>query len=814
MGRHPLRHRIVTILPLVVALCLASALSACLSFDRPFATVTPTASPAPAQVSTSMPEASPGPARWTIMIYMCGDNDLESAALADFNEMEAAGGSTAAVKVVTQLSLPSVGTRRYLIEGDTDFGRITSAPLEDMGVRNMANPHTLTDFIVWTSQRFPADRYALIIWNHGIGWPASVLDQTAHDELSLPDLVQALGDARLAGGPQFLDVIGFDAGLMAQWEVFDAISPFGGIAIASEEAVPATGWDYTAILAALRASPAMDGRALAEQIAQVYIAYYAINNPHPFVTLSAVRLADVALVTDALGNLVDALTPAIALHLPALSEARSRVEAYTGHARRDQQRAIGSVDLQHFADLLAAASDDETVVAASRALANAIDDAVLLSAHDPLRPNAGGMAIHFPPTGDSDLSNYRQQAPVADISGWATVLDAYFTAIDAIPALSLIVADTPARAASLHAPARLDFDLTGAEAETVWLLAGLPQDDGAVLLRALEPLGAQPLRNTSPSAADPDIASTPASLSLSWGARTWQISDGTREAPAVLWPLAGNTGRLIVVGQYISQQGETLDGNLIFDAAAGRLEHIWAFRSHRDYLAPFEILPRQGDRFTLYQIRLAQDGTLRYERGTTLTFGDLPLSMRRAPAEDGDYVLAICAFDRAGRVTLHRETWEIANEGLDADWQGFVLPGLPQTFVYPADWTPMRRLTPGQYSASDPGGTLTLTLTPFKRQGNTPAADALRERLSVQRELAGGKITEGPLRQRRHSELEMAWSALTIQQPASDEAESLHIAIFNAGDIGYLLELRGPAAAAEDLAELLDIILDSWRPID
>ena len=174
-----------------------------------------------------------------------------------------------------------------------------------MGVRNMGNPHTLSDFILWAGQQFPAERYALIIWDHGVGWPAALLDQSAHDELTLPDLSQALNDARLAGGPQFLDVIGFDAGLMAQWEMFDAIAPYGGIAIASEEAVPATGWDYTAILAALRASPAMDGRALAEQIAQVYISYYAITNPHPYVTLSAVQLADIGLVTDALSDLVD-----------------------------------------------------------------------------------------------------------------------------------------------------------------------------------------------------------------------------------------------------------------------------------------------------------------------------------------------------------------------------------------------------------------------------------------------------------------------------------------------------------------------------
>ncbi|MCK5305240.1 MAG: hypothetical protein KAJ72_08315, partial [Candidatus Heimdallarchaeota archaeon] len=40
---------------------------------------------------------------WTVLIYMCGDNNLEAFAMDDLNELEAAGGTTADVNVVVMV---------------------------------------------------------------------------------------------------------------------------------------------------------------------------------------------------------------------------------------------------------------------------------------------------------------------------------------------------------------------------------------------------------------------------------------------------------------------------------------------------------------------------------------------------------------------------------------------------------------------------------------------------------------------------------------------------------------------------------------
>ena len=808
MHRCTLRFPTFHLIALIVLGMSAISMSSCLvSVDPdPPATATIAASPSP---MPSPPQPTPATAQWTMMIYMCGDNDLERAARADFNEMEAAGGSTNAVHVVTQLSLPGVGTRRYRVEGDTDFGRIASKTIKNLGRTNMADPDTLRDFIVWAAEAYPANRYALLIWNHGAGWPAALIDQPAGDELTLPDLREALNGARLAGGPQFFDLIGFDAGLMAQLETFDAIAPFGGIAVASEEAVPANGWDYTTILAALRASPAMDGRALAEQITQAYISYYAVNNPHPYVTLSAVRLADVGAVTEALSQLVAELSPGLSRYLPALSQARAGAEAYTGQAGPDMIHAIGSIDLQHFADSLAISSDNETITAASRALANAVTDAVLLSAHDTLRPHAGGIAIHFPPRVDAFDRRYAQQVPMAGSTGWADMTKTYVDLMQSSPVLTLDAVESDRHVASIHEPVLIEFELIGPPPETVWILAGTPTLNGDLRVQSVdilneaqtEPKGNVQRRETT----------KPTTLFMTWDARVWSINDGITDIPALLWPVGGDPTRLAANGYYVPKSGEPVNGDLVFNARTGRLEQIWAYRKQNQFVAPFEILPRQGDQFTIYDTTLDGTGRLAHEEGPTVTFGDHPLTISQMPAEDGEYAVAIRVIDRAGRVEFHQERWEVANKGLDPELRRYIAQSGDLTFLYPVEWGHVSYGATGDITAQHPTERVTLTISPIERETGEPATELLRNYLRGLREIIGGEIESTTIRQSGHDGLDIASVTLELGDPTENKAEAREVAVIVADRRAYLVEVHGPAAAADTVAGTLKAILNSWR---
>ncbi|MBU4143287.1 peptidase C11, partial [Patescibacteria group bacterium] len=108
-----------------------------------------------------------GQAKWTFMVYMAGDNNLDGAALRDIAEMARAG-STKDVNVLVQLDrLEDNLTRRFRI---TQGGGFKKDCIESFGDTNTGDPKILYDFVKWAADNYPADRYALILWNHGSGW--------------------------------------------------------------------------------------------------------------------------------------------------------------------------------------------------------------------------------------------------------------------------------------------------------------------------------------------------------------------------------------------------------------------------------------------------------------------------------------------------------------------------------------------------------------------------------------------------------------------------------------------------------------------
>ncbi|MCX7806940.1 MAG: clostripain-related cysteine peptidase, partial [Planctomycetota bacterium] len=121
-------------------------------------------------------------AAWTFMVYMGADNNLEWAGIEDFLEM-ASVGSTADVNIVVQFDRTpcfdtryknwSLANRFHIGAGMEPYPKCAVADWGDgRGARevNMGDPRNLTDFVKWAAENFPAERYALVLWNHGGGW--------------------------------------------------------------------------------------------------------------------------------------------------------------------------------------------------------------------------------------------------------------------------------------------------------------------------------------------------------------------------------------------------------------------------------------------------------------------------------------------------------------------------------------------------------------------------------------------------------------------------------------------------------------------
>ncbi|MCR5733219.1 MAG: hypothetical protein K6G22_01310 [Lachnospiraceae bacterium] len=187
-----------------------------------------------------------------IMIYMVGSN-LESQnglGTMDLHEIgdayKKAGKSDQPVKFIVQtggakewypdFKIPADKSSRYEIVGEDLVLK------QEFDLANMANPGTLADFIAWGMASYPADRYGLILWDHGGGTVLGFGADEVHSGSMMR--IQQLKKAFETAGGHF-DFIGFDACLMGTVETACMLKPFADYMIASEEMEPGNGWFYT-----------------------------------------------------------------------------------------------------------------------------------------------------------------------------------------------------------------------------------------------------------------------------------------------------------------------------------------------------------------------------------------------------------------------------------------------------------------------------------------------------------------------------------------------------------------------------------------
>ena len=368
-------------------------------------------------------------ASWTILVYLDADNNLEREAIDDFLEMSAVG-SNADVNVVVQFDrIPGydsrygdwTGTMRFYITPG-----MTPEPanaIRDLGEANMGDPQTLIDLVEWGRATFPAQRTAVVLWNHGDGWrTASFLkqrrkaiawdDTDGGDALDLAELRDALSVVT-SGGAWPIDLLAFDACLMAMIEIDVQIRPYVRVRTASEETEPGTGYPFDDILEDLRAHPEWDASELGQSIVASYYAAYEGE------THSAVDLGDgYDGVIAAVDDLAEALLASQADHADAIQTAR----------RETQQFQVHYVDLYDLAALLAAVVDVEAIQRAAQGVMDAIDAVVLAEAHGGYWPGAHGITIFFPaqPSGwDSAYDGSNDYLLLTAQTHWDEFLIAY-----------------------------------------------------------------------------------------------------------------------------------------------------------------------------------------------------------------------------------------------------------------------------------------------------------------------------------------------------------------------------------------------------
>ncbi len=267
------------------------------------------------------------------MLYMAGDNGklpvfdgMETPGYTDLSEIKKVG-STDAVHLLAQFdTLRDRKTWRYHLSKGKD---LKNDLVETVGETNTGDPQYLTDFIVWGAQKYPADHYAVILWNHGNGWsdedvyasfraaqkrggvtvdrqetrslsrsrlrtatfrttledlPTQVTrthsrgilyDDSSLDFLTNVEMKKALSDAVAKAHRPKIDLLGMDACLMSMVEVAYQVRDSCAFLVGSQEVEPMAGWPYDTILAALAARPEISPKDLSKLIVSKYVTSYA-----------------------------------------------------------------------------------------------------------------------------------------------------------------------------------------------------------------------------------------------------------------------------------------------------------------------------------------------------------------------------------------------------------------------------------------------------------------------------------------------------------------------------------------------------------
>lgn len=214
-----------------------------------------------------------------VIEYIIGSDLEDSRGMASVNiaQMKDATAKGDGVDFVVQAG----GSERWFTKGidDSTVGRyrISGGDIETVELLDsktcMSEPDSLKDFILWAKKNYPADRYMLVLWDHGGGFASGygvddLNKRTDRSLLSASEIINVIKDVDMR-----FDLIGFDACLMQNVEYANALEPYADYYLASEETEPGTGWFYTAGFGKLAEDPTLSteefGKAMVSSYDQV-----------------------------------------------------------------------------------------------------------------------------------------------------------------------------------------------------------------------------------------------------------------------------------------------------------------------------------------------------------------------------------------------------------------------------------------------------------------------------------------------------------------------------------------------------------------
>lgn len=349
-------------------------------------------------------------AKWTILVHMAADNNLNRYGREDLNELEA-GLSGQDVNVIVLYDgqmrgdsciyqiKPDSGMNDKLVSETVDEGGAVIPATKEIDSGDSA---TLGKFVNWAAEKYPAQHTMLTIWNHGGGIfrkpDLAPVKAYAFDDrgttMQTNDLSATILPAFKQASGKSLDILAFDACLMGQVEIGYQIRGLANILIASEDTEPGGGWDNKAWLSKLCQNPAMPSKSLSQTIVSEYGKSYLPGGSQDGVaplgvTLSAV---DIQLLDSSLMPALRRFGTVAAATLPAQQEAFLSLRLNA----QDFNKAI-AVDVGDLMQVIQSSPQmAPELKAASKEVQEALGKTVIANASTENKVKASGLSIYCP----------------------------------------------------------------------------------------------------------------------------------------------------------------------------------------------------------------------------------------------------------------------------------------------------------------------------------------------------------------------------------------------------------------------------------
>ncbi len=221
----------------------------------------------------------------SFIIYIAADNDLHSAAMLDLQEISASDTENINVIIFLDTENDKLKGTYYLKKTNNSEDKFLGIKnlkiLEVFEEKNTGEAITLKEFLKYSRQNYPAEKYVLSIWSHGDAWYGDynmenpfkkgigVDFDSDNDKLNLWELEYALQNTEVKW-----DVVYFDACYMGSIELAYQLKDVSDYLVFSPSIVPVSGADYKGLLDNLNKNSDKNSRNMALDIVAVNMNAY------------------------------------------------------------------------------------------------------------------------------------------------------------------------------------------------------------------------------------------------------------------------------------------------------------------------------------------------------------------------------------------------------------------------------------------------------------------------------------------------------------------------------------------------------------